>query len=179
MVKKTVVIYKSKYGSTKKYAQWLAAALGADILDAQKISAKDIAPYENILYGGYLYAGSISGVKLLTSNMDKLRGKRIIVFAVGCAPERKENNRHIISRNFSGNLRENISFFYLRGAFNYQELGLLDKFLIYILKAKIKHTKPEKLDEDSKEFLELCEKPMDWTNLDAIKPILSFITQGK
>ena len=179
MVKKTVVIYKSKYGSTKKYAQWLAVALGADILEAQKISAKDIAPYDNILYGGYLYAGSISGVKLLPSNMDKLRGKRIIVFAVGCAPERKENNRHIISKNFSGNRRENISFFYLRGAFNYQELGLLDKFSIYILKAKIKRTKPEKLDEDSKGFLEVCEKAMDWTNLDAIKPILSFITQGK
>lgn len=179
MVKKTVVIYKSKYGSTKKYAQWLAVALDADILEAQKISAKDIAPYDNILYGGYLYAGSISGVKLLTSNMDKLRGKRIIVFAVGCAPERKENNRHIISKNFSGNRRENISFFYLRGAFNYQELGLLDKFSIYILKAKIKRTKPEKLDEDSKGFLEVCEKAMDWTNLDAIKPILSFITQGK
>ena len=30
---KTAVIYRSKYGSTQRYAQWLARALKADLLE--------------------------------------------------------------------------------------------------------------------------------------------------
>lgn len=33
---KTIVIYKSKYGSTKKYAEWIADALNCTAVDAKK-----------------------------------------------------------------------------------------------------------------------------------------------
>lgn len=33
-MKKTAVIYKTKYGSTKKYAEWIAQNLSCDIFDA-------------------------------------------------------------------------------------------------------------------------------------------------
>lgn len=179
MTQKIAVLYKSKHGSTQKYAKWVAEELSADLFDAEKTAVKELANYQTIIFGGFLYAGTISGVDLLTENMDKLGGKRIIVFAVGCAPERKENLRHVFLKNFAANIRDRVALFYLRGAFNFQELNLLDKFLIYILKAKIKHTRPEKLDEDSKGFLEVCEKPMDWTNRDNIKPLVDFVMQLK
>jgi hypothetical protein len=37
----------------------------------------------------------------------------------------------------------------------------------------------EKLDEDSKGFFEVCEKPMDWTNRDSIKPLADFVNKLK
>lgn len=66
----------------------------------KKTSVKELNSYQTIVFGGFLYAGSISGVNLLTANMNKLGGKHIIVFAVGCAPERKENLRHVFSKIF-------------------------------------------------------------------------------
>jgi len=179
MIRKIVVLYKSKHGSTRKYAEWIAHELSADLFDAKKISVKELESYQTIIFGGFLYAGSISGVELLTANMDKIGGKHIIIFAVGCAPERKENLRHVLVKNFAANIRDKVALFYLRGAFNFEKLNLLDKFLIYILKTKIKHTKMEKLDEDSKGFFEVCEKPMDWTNRDSIKPLADFVNKLK
>ena len=179
MTQNIAVLYKSKHGSTRKYAEWIAHALAADLFDAEKTSVKELASYQTLIFGGYLYAGSVSGVNILTANMDKLSGKHIVVFAVGCAPERKENLRHIFLKNFSENIRDRVALFYLRGAFNFQELNFLDKFLIYLLKTKIQHTKPEKLDEDSKGFLEVCEKPMDWTSRDNIQPLVDFVLELK
>ena len=69
MATKTAVIFKSKYGSTRKYAQWIAADLQADLFAADKIKVRDLAPYQTIVYGGYLYAGSIAGIKLLTKRI--------------------------------------------------------------------------------------------------------------
>ena len=153
MTRKIAVLYKSKHGSTRKYAEWIAHQLSADLFDAKIISLKELNNYQTIIFGGFLYAGCIAGVNLLTANMDKLVGKQIIVFAVGCAPERKENIRHVFLKNFAANIRDRVALFYLRGAFNFQKLNLLDKLLICILKTKIKYAKSEKLDEDSRGFL--------------------------
>lgn len=48
-MKKTAVIYKSEYGSTKKYAQWIAEELGADLLEAAKTKAAELRGYDIIL----------------------------------------------------------------------------------------------------------------------------------
>lgn len=55
---KTVVIYKSRYGHTEKYAKWLSEKLNADLLfEASQIKGLDFSRYDNIIYGGGLYAG--------------------------------------------------------------------------------------------------------------------------
>ena len=33
----TIVIYKTKYGGTKKYAEWIAEELGCDTVDAKTV----------------------------------------------------------------------------------------------------------------------------------------------
>ena len=54
---KTVVIYKSRYGHTEKYAKWLSEKLNADLFEASQIKGLDFSRYDNIIYGGDLYAG--------------------------------------------------------------------------------------------------------------------------
>ena len=53
---KSIVIYKSKYGSTKTYAEWIASELSCEALDAKNIKADSLLEYDNIIYGGGLYA---------------------------------------------------------------------------------------------------------------------------
>ena len=62
----TIVIYKTKYGATKKYAQWISEELGCEAVDAKKITVDDILKYDTIVYGGGLYAEIINGVHILT-----------------------------------------------------------------------------------------------------------------
>jgi flavodoxin len=45
-----VVVYKSKYGSTEKYAKWIAEALSADIFKSNKIKPDMLENYSTIVY---------------------------------------------------------------------------------------------------------------------------------
>ena len=66
---RTVVIYKSKTGFTKKYAKWISEELSSDIFDISKVTANMLTAYDTVIYGGGLYAMGISGVKLITKNL--------------------------------------------------------------------------------------------------------------
>jgi len=171
---KTIVIYKSKYGSTKRYAQWIAERLDGDLVNNSEIKLNDLKDYDTIVLGGSLHAVGIKGVKLLTENFEQLQDKQLIVFAVGCSPAKEETINHIINHNFRAEMKEEIDFFYLRGAFNYQELNLIDKLMMLALKFKIKMQKRE-LDEDDKDLLDIYDKPVDWTDKEAIAPIIKCI----
>ena len=57
-----IIIYKSKYGSTKKYAEWLKEATGFEMAEADQIKAGEAAKYDTIIFGGGIYAGGIAGI---------------------------------------------------------------------------------------------------------------------
>ena len=62
---KTIIIYNSQTGFTKRYAQWIAEAAGADCLALSDAKKKDLTAYEAIIYGGWACAGSISKISCL------------------------------------------------------------------------------------------------------------------
>lgn len=172
---KVVVIYKSKYGSTKRYAEWIAEEAKADLHEASEVKTEDLAKYDVIVFGGSLHAVGIKGIKLITDNFEKIKDKRLIVYGVGASPVREDAIKSVIESNFKGNMRDKINFFYLRGAFNYDKLSIGDKMLMNALKLKIKSKKEGELDEDSKGLLECYDNPVDWTDKKAIEPIVKCI----
>ncbi|OCL26917.1 flavodoxin [Orenia metallireducens] len=175
--KKVAVIYKSKYGSTKQYAQWIARRVQGDLLENFRVKVDDLQDYDTIVLGGSLHAVGIKGVELITDNFRELKNKQIIVFAVGCSPVTEEAINHIINHNFTEEIKERINFFYLRGAFNYKKLNLIDKLLMLALKFKIKMQKKGELDEDTKALLDSYDNPVDFTDEEAIAPIIESINK--
>jgi menaquinone-dependent protoporphyrinogen IX oxidase len=175
--KRILVMYKSKYGSTKRYAEWIANDVGADILEVSKVKFNNFHKYDTIVFGGSLHAVGINGVKFITDNFKNLMDKKIIVFAVGCSPGREDAINHVLFSNFTEDMRDKINFFYLRGAFNYKKLGFVDKIMMNMLKLKLRRKKEEALDEDSKGLLASYDNPVDWTDKQMIDPIVKFITR--
>jgi len=173
--RKIAVIYKSKYGSTKRYAEWIAKAVEGDLFESSKIRLEDLLQYETIVFGSSLHAVGIKGVDLITKHFDQLKNKKIIVFATGCSPAKEEAIQHVINHNFATDIKEKIEFFYLRGAFNYNKLNFIDKMMMSMLKRKLKKKKPEELDEDTKGMLEAYNNPVDFTDEKAIGPLVSAI----
>jgi len=174
---KTLVVYRSKSGFAKEYAEWIAEALQADLLEYAKVRADMFAAYDAVVYGGGLYVGGINGVKLIIDNMDKLEGKRLAVFASGATPPRKEALAEVTGKNFTPEQLIKIRFFYLRGGFDYSRLGILDKFLMVLLKLKIGIRKKtgKKLLPDELGMLEAFEKPMDFTKRKNIEALVEYI----
>jgi menaquinone-dependent protoporphyrinogen IX oxidase len=170
---KIAVIYKSKTGFTQKYAQWIAEELSADIFEASKINNVILDKYDTIIYGGGLYVGGINGVKLVTKNMDQLKSKRVIVFATGASPCREDVISDVKNKNFTEEGRKVIHFFYLRGGFDFSKLKTFDKFLMMMLKAKLKNKKEEEMTPDERGMLAAYEQSMDFTDIKKIDEIVA------
>lgn len=170
--KKTVVIYGSKYGSAKKYAEWIAEELAGDLIEFTQITADDMAEYETIIYGGSLYAVGILGFELIKKNFDRIKDKKVIVFSVGASPARPEAVAHIIKHNFPDEIKSRVTHFHLRGGFDFSKLNLFHKFLMWLMKMIILRKKPENRSEDEKGLLKSFSTPADFKTKEAIKPIV-------
>ena len=149
---KTIVVYKTTSGFTKKYAEWIAADLHADLVPFKQADGALLASYETIIYGGCLHAVGISGVGLVKKNLARLAGKNVIVFTVGASPAREGILDEVLSRNFTEEQRRRIRFFYLRGGFDFSKLDAPNKILMSLLKAKLQ--KKKTLTDDEKGMLD-------------------------
>lgn len=172
---KTVVIHKSATGFTKKYAQWIAEELAADIFDISAIRPQQLQDYDCIVFGGRLHAVGIDGVALLTKNLEQLKNKKLIVFTTGASPASESVIEHVRNHNFSAQQQGHIDFFYLRGGFNFAALPLFDKILMSLLKKKIisKQRKGTQLTADESGMLALIDKPADFTQKENISVIIA------
>lgn len=68
--RKTVVVYASRNGNTKRYAEWIARDYGAELIALEEAAIDRLTSYETLTYGGCVYAGSIQGISFIKSNRD-------------------------------------------------------------------------------------------------------------
>lgn len=173
--KKIVMVYRSKTGFTKNYAQWIADELNCDLLEGEKVKADDLLPYDTIIYGAGLYASGISGIKLITKNYARLKDKHLIVFAVGASPVRRETTEELKSMNFKGEMYESIHFYYLRGGFEYTRLSPFYRILMTLKKIQLKRTKNP--DADVKGMLASYGHSVDFTKKKNVEPIVKEVLE--
>jgi flavodoxin len=90
---KSIVIYTSKRGSTKQYAEWIAEDLGCEALTLTDALKRDINLYEygSIIYGGWIRGSGIVDFDKFGRLLDEELMKRLIVYGVGVADETAEN----------------------------------------------------------------------------------------
>ncbi len=171
----TIVIYKSKYGSTKAYAQWIGEELGCAAVDAKDIKANDLEKYDTIVYGGGLYAEMIAGITLITKNTEKLKDKKIAVFTTGLTPLdcREYYDKMVIEKNFRGGVPDNIRVFNFMGKMILDELTPVHRAAIKTLK-KIMSAKQNPTDME-KLLIDLCDNSGDFTDKNAINELVEYI----
>jgi len=171
---KTIVLYRTKYGSTKSYADWIAEELSCEARDAKGVKACELSDYDTIIYGGGLYAEVIAGVSLITKNIDKLSDKKLIVFTTGLTPTdcREYYDGMVIEKNFKGDLKDKIKVFNFPGKMLINELSLVHKTAIKSLKAIM--SKKENPTDMEKLLIDLCDVDADLTDRGLIKELVEY-----
>lgn len=170
---KIVVIYKSKTGYSKQYAERISEKLACDVFDVLNIDDSILKNYDTVIYGGGLYAGGINGINYIKKNLNNLNGKKVIVFATGLSPFKEEIVTSVKNKNFTLEEQKHIKFFYLRGGFDYKKLNQFDKMLMTLLKWKIK--KKKDLTSDEKGMLDSYDNPVDFTRKESIDEIIKCV----
>lgn len=174
-----IVIYRSKYGSTKQYALWIAESLSCEAKDARDVSIEELADYDTIIYGGGLYAEIIAGVTIITKNLDKLADKKLIVYTTGITPLdcREYYDKIVAEKNFKNNALDFIKVYNFLGKMILGELTPVHraalKTLKKIMSSKKNPTEMEKL------LIELCDFDGDYSDKNAIKELVEYAKQKK
>jgi menaquinone-dependent protoporphyrinogen IX oxidase len=172
---KGIVIYKSKYGSTKTYAHWIGEELGFDVVDVKSVKSDDLLRYDAIVYGGGLYAEIVAGVHLITKNLSKLSDKKIAIYTTGITPLdcREYYDKIVVEKNFKSGVGENIKIFNYLGKMILSELTVVHRAALKTLK-KIMSFKENPTDMECL-LAELCEAYGDFTDREAIKELVEYI----
>lgn len=138
-MKKAIVIYTSKRGSTRQYAEWIAEELGCEAIPFNDPRMKEINLYEYdcILYGGWIRGSGIVDFDKFGKMLDPELMHRLIVFGVGMADETADNYAQVWGYSI-GKIdpkNENRSILYiLGGRYDPASVQGMDKFLMKIMK---------------------------------------------
>ena len=142
-------------------------------------------PYECVIFGGGLYAGSIAGAARMAKLYGALQGKRLAMFTVGLSdPSDPENVKKIMqdaARAFTPEMLENICFFHLRGGMDYRNMRPVHKAMRPVHKAmmamlkKMLLKKPEsERSAEEKELLAAYDRQVDFTDRAALAPLIAW-----
>lgn len=172
---KPIVLYRSKYGSTKNYANWIADELSCKALDAKGLDSSILNDYDTIIYGGGLYAEIIAGVSLITKNIDKLSDKKLVVFTTGLTPTdcREYYDGMVLEKNFKGDTRDKVKIFNFPGKMIYKELSLVHRTAIKTLQTIM--SKKENPTDMEKMLVHLCDVDADLSDRNLISELIEYV----
>ena len=77
---KTIVIYHSQTGFTRRYAEWIAEAAGADCVPLGAAGRRDLAAYDAIVFGSWLCAGGVSKLAWFRRRLPGWQGKKLVAY---------------------------------------------------------------------------------------------------
>ncbi|KXL54194.1 flavodoxin [Anaerotignum neopropionicum] len=174
---KTAVIFRSEYGSTKRYATYIGEKLQADIFTTEE--AKDISSYETIVFGGGIYASGLNGSDWLKKNQEALLHKKLILFTCGISdPQDEKNVENILNgvkKSLGEELMSHAKIFFFRGAMDYKRLKLTHKGMMKVLYEMIKRKKERTTEEEG--ILQTQKTPMDFVDVSQGEALISYVKE--
>ncbi len=176
---KTVIIYESKYGFTKRYAEWIAEALSCPVFERKKFCPKNLAQYDTIIYGGGIYAGGVSGIRLITENWSLLSDKQVVLFTCGLAnpedPYNISNIRKALSKVLSDDMMRQIGLFHLQGGIDYSRLSFIHKAMMSMLRKMLLKKDESALEKEDRLILKTYGQNLDFADKESIRPLVEYV----
>lgn len=164
---KTLIIYHSKTGFTKKYAEWLSEASGCTLLPFDNAKKADFAPYDTVVFASSFQAGTIR--KLNAFKNLKLNGKNKIVIVTGCTPPGSPEVDAAVQNNFKTDAGA-YKVFYLPGGLSYERMGAAGKLMMSAFCKMIKKS----AGEDSEMYSRISHS-YDNTSKEYLQPVLNYL----
>ncbi len=171
---KTIIVYGSKYGSTKKYADALAKKLAVKAYTFD--DAKDLDQYEQIVYLGAVFAGGLLGLNKTFKSVPGIEDKKIIIASVGLSdPKDQKNTANIkkgIAKLIPAEVMTKARIFHLRGGIDYGNITKLHSFMMKMVYLRAKAIKDEEKTDEVAVFIDTYGKKVNFVDLDSLKPLI-------
>lgn len=172
-----IILYKSKYGATKKYAEWISERTGFSYIRTEDADINNLMEYDVIILGGGIYASGIAGLSFLKKHISKLKGKKIIVFCCGASPYEKSAFDTVVNFNLKGELMVmDIPCYYCRGTFDMSEMSFKDRILCKMLRKAVAKKNPEEYEAWEKALMSVGDNEKgNWIDKAYIEPVIEAV----
>ena len=173
---KTLIIYTSQTGFTKKYAEWLAEKTSGDLLelkDAQKKDAAFFNEYQAIVYGGWAMAGKVVKINWFLDKASSWKNKRLAVFCVGGSPNDNPDTETFLKNMLTDEQKNYIRAFYCQGGFNYEKMNTASRIAIKMFVSALKKKKDQ--TDDEKTMIRMISDSYDISDIRFTEPIVRYI----
>lgn len=111
---KTAIVYRSFFGTARKYAEWLHEEIESDIYKARQAGEKELEGYDLVVLCSGTYIGWISIRGYLKKRWRVLQNKKVVLLAVGLAPAEDEQSVRSFGK-IPEHIRDNIKYFKVPG----------------------------------------------------------------
>jgi len=161
-----IVIYCSRYGSTKDYAEALAKSMNWEAVSHKHVSATTMKDADAVVLASNVRIGKMGISKLAKRYMDILKTKCKAVIAVGGAERDKQDYYlEVVKKNLSFLSLKDEQIFGLGGRKKMAEMKGMDSFMFKMMDKMVKDS-PEKKD---------MMQEVDHVDIQHIEPIVAYL----
>ncbi len=174
------VLYKSKYGNSKRYAQWISEELGADLFEiTDKVTVESLQKYDTLIFGGGIIGSAfksydVEGSFFLKMIYHDVKDKNLIVFTTGITKVDDYNRfTPILTKVFTKEIIDTLKFYHFRGKMDLKALTFWDRFNMKQVRNFVVNKKDR--DGDDELLLDAIDGLVDNTSKDFIKPLIEYV----
>lgn len=160
---KTLIIYHSKTGMTKRYAEWIQAELNCKMIPWKEARKTDLSGYERIIFGSSFHAGMILALKPFLQKVDS-GAQQVMVFATGASPASSPEIAKALEQNITD---DRIRTFYFQSGLCYEKMGLLDRLMMTGFRSMVK-----KQEGEASQTYQMISHSYDLCDQAAIAPLV-------
>lgn len=170
----SIVVYQSKTGHTKAYANLLGESLNCQVVESKHFNQSVAQAYDQIIYLGWLRASKVVGLNSFLRKTNK--DNKILIGAVGASPKTEDYVKKVIQANFEST--PSYPLFYLQGGFNPDKLSIPMKFMLGKVADSIKKKQekaPETLTDEDRDFLGFFQTKHSDVSIENLKEMINYL----
>lgn len=185
-MRQVALVYGSQYGSTERYAQWVAqqltdAGVQTVLLPAASVSEGKLAHADAVVAGLSDYGGLLTGAAEIKKVSAELRVKPLFLFTVsfsGLEGASQEKLDDLLRKNLGEPLVDHASAtFHFRGALDHTGLSLKHKTVMIGIRSAIAAI-PKKSVANQQMLDSFTQKTVDYSSKEQSQPLVAAVLEA-
>ena len=173
-MKKVAIVYTSKFGHTKQYADWLAAHLGkddADVINVASFNPTQLLAYKLIIFASCVYGDKMPIMDYVKKNIMGISTAKTMFLAVGWyTNDSEEAIQKLTEENYPDQFKGKVPMYVVNSGIDKKKISVADK--AKLLASQVMIEKKDGRSTDDINILSIMKGYSDPTaeeNLDSIK----------
>ena len=137
-MKKIAVVYLSKCGHTKQYADWLHEDLDADLFLISSFNFTKVLEYKLVIFACGIYNDKLAIMDTIKKNIVSVPANKTMIMAVGWyTNDSKEAKQRIIEENYPDQFKGSVPLYIVNSGIDKKQINVGDKASLLVAQRNI------------------------------------------